>query len=121
MKQYMRGKLKKYMKKYKRTVKEQSLFYIIGWEYALMVHNTVKAAVAKAGGWDKLTTAAIMKELNSLTDWEPLDGIAKVTYTDKIRTSPWMCLFKIEGKKLINIVGPGKFVKGPDLRPKKFR
>ncbi|MEJ2717543.1 MAG: ABC transporter substrate-binding protein [Deltaproteobacteria bacterium] len=114
-------KLKKYMKKYKRTIKEQSLFYIIGWEYALMVHNTVKAAVAKAGGWDKLTTAAIMNELNSLTDWEPLDGIAKVTYTKKMRSSPWMCLFRIEGKKLINIVGPGKFVKAPDLRPEKFR
>lgn len=114
-------KLKEYMKKYNRGVKEQSLFYVIGWHYVLMVHKSVKDAVAKVGGWDKLNTAAIKAELNNFKDWQPLDGIIKVTYTDKIRTSPWMCLFKIEGMKLINLNGPGVFVSGPDLRPAQFR
>lgn len=114
-------KLLEYMKKNNRTEREKTLFYVIGWQYVLMVHKTVKEAVAKVGGWDKLTTAAVKDQLNQLKDWQPLDGIVRVTYTDKVRSSPWMCLFRIEGKKFINIKGPGVFIEAPDLRPAKFR
>ena len=113
-------KILEYMKKNNRSIKEKTNFYIIGWQYVLMVRKVIKDAVAKVG-WDKLDTAAIKHEMNHLTNFEPLDGVVKVTYTDKVRSSPWLTIFKIQGGKLINLNPGGGFVKAPDLRPAKFR
>ncbi|MDQ7783321.1 MAG: ABC transporter substrate-binding protein [Desulfomonilaceae bacterium] len=115
--------VKQYLKENNRSIKEQTNFYIIGWQYILMIHKVVQSAAAKVG-WDKLDTAAIKAELNTLTNWEPLDGIVKVTYTEKKRSSPWLVVYKIEGGKLVpagGLGGEGKFVEAPDMTPENFR
>jgi len=116
-------KIKDYLKKNNRSIKEQTNFYIIGWQYVLMIHKVVSDAVAKVG-WDKLNTAAIKNEMNHLTDWEPLDGVVRITYTEKVRSSPWLVVYKIKDGKFVPAggkLGDGNFVKAPDLTPEKFR
>jgi ABC-type branched-subunit amino acid transport system substrate-binding protein len=115
--------VKQYLKENNRSIKEQTNFYIIGWQYIMMIHKAVAGAVAKVG-WDKLDTAALKAQLNNLSDWEPLDGIVKVTYTEKKRSSPWLVIYKIKGGKLVPAGGKGgdgTFVEAPDMTPKKFR
>ncbi len=116
-------KILEYHKKYKRSLKEQTNFYIYGWQYVLMVHKVIQDAVAKVG-WDNLDTAAIKKEMFSLTDWEPLDGVVRVTYTKKLPASPWMKIYRIRGGKLVPAegrLGGGKWVQCPDMTPAKYR
>ena len=108
----------KYMKMYKRGIKEKTGPYVAGWQYALTVHKVVEAVVAKVG-WDKLDVAAVKNEMNHITNWSPMDGVIKVTYTDMIRANPWSKIFKIQGGKFIDI--GGGFIKAPDLRPAKYR
>ncbi len=115
--------VKQYLKENNRSIKEQTNFYIIGWQYVLMIHKVVKSAAAKVG-WEKLNTAAIKAELNNLSNWEPLNGIVKVSYTEKKRSSPWLLVYKIQGGKLVPAGGKGgdgKFVEAPDMTPQKFR
>jgi branched-chain amino acid transport system substrate-binding protein len=115
--------LKGYMKKYRRGIQDQTIFYTVGWQYVLMVHKALTEAVAK-GGWDKLNTAAIVSELNKLTDWEPLDGVVKVSYTPKLRSTRWGLLYRIKGGKIVpagGTGGDGQFLLTPDLTPKEFR
>jgi branched-chain amino acid transport system substrate-binding protein len=112
-----------YLKKNNRGVKEQTGFYILGWQYVLMVHKVVGEAVARVG-WDKLSTAAIKTEMNKLTDWAPLDGVVKVTYTDKIRQSPYLRIYKVQGGQLVppgGKLGGNEFIKAPDLTPAAYR
>jgi branched-chain amino acid transport system substrate-binding protein len=112
-----------YLKKNNRGIKEQTAFYVLGWQYVLMIHKTVSDAVAKVG-WDKLDTTAIKNELNHLTNWEPLDGVVKITYTDKCRHSHWLRIFKIKDGKLVppgGKLGGAEFVEAPDLTPLKYR
>jgi branched-chain amino acid transport system substrate-binding protein len=112
-----------YLKKNNRGIKEQTAFYVLGWQYVLMIHKTVSDAVAKVG-WDKLDTAAIKYEMNHLTNWEPLDGVVKITYTDKCRHSHWLRIFKIKDGKLVppgGKLGGAEFVEAPDLTPLKYR
>jgi len=110
--------IEKYMKQNQRTSKEQTNFYLVSWQYAMLVRKVVGDAVSKVG-WDKLDVAAVKKELNSLTDWEPLGGLVKMTYTEKIRATPWLTIMKIEDGKFIDV--GGGFVKAPDLTPEKYR
>lgn len=115
--------VKKYLKENNRSIKEQTNFYIIGWQYILMVHKAMKSAADKVG-WDKVDTAAIKAELNNLSNWEPLSGIVKVSYTEKRRSSPWLLVYKIQSGKLVPAGGKGgdgKFVEAPDMTPEKFR
>ncbi len=115
-------KIKEYLKKNNRNVKQQTNFYIIGWQYILMINKVMKDAAAKVG-WDKLDTAAIKEQMNSLTKWEPLDGVVRVTYTEKVRSSPWLKVFKISDGKLVPAggkLGQGDFVKAPDMTPPEF-
>lgn len=112
-----------YMKKNNRSIKEQTYFYIVGWQYVLMVHKVVSDAVDKVG-WDKLTTGAIKNELFNLTNWEPMNGIVKISYTQKRPSSPWTVIYRIKDGKLVpagGIGGEGKFVEGPDMTPAKYR
>lgn len=111
-------KILKYMKQNKRTVKEETNMYLTHWQYALLVHKVVGDAVAKVG-WDKLDIDAIKEQLNHLTDWEPLGGLAKMTYTAKIRSSPWLTIHKAKDGELVDV--GGGFVKAPDLTPAKYR
>jgi branched-chain amino acid transport system substrate-binding protein len=106
-----------YMSLYKRGIKEKTGPYVAGWQYALVVHKVVKDAVAKVG-WDKLDLTAIKNEMSHITNWEPMNGVVRVTYTDKIRSNPWLTIFKITGGKFIDL--GGGFIKAPDLRPAKF-
>ena len=115
--------VKQYLKDNNRSIKEQTNFYILGWQYILMIHKSMSDAVAKVG-WDKTTVQSIMNELNHFTDWQPLDGVVKITYTDKIRSTPWLVIYKVEGGKLLPAGGKGgdgNFVRAPDMTPKQFR
>jgi len=116
-------KIMAYQKQNNRSIKEQTNFYIFGWQYILMIKKVIEDAVAKVG-WDKLTTAEIRKELFSLTDWEPLDGVVRVTYTKKLPASPWMKIYKIKDGKLIPAdgkLGGGEWVECPDMTPAEYR
>jgi len=117
-------KVLSYLKKYNRSEKEQVALYITGWQYLLMVHKVVSDAVAKVG-WDNLNNDALRKELFSLTDWEPLDGLVKVTYTKKLPATPWAKIYKVKGEKLVppgsKWGGKGEWVKCPDMTPAKYR
>jgi len=112
-----------YLKKNNRGIKEQTGFYILGWQYILMVHKTVTSAVVKVG-WDKLDTDAIKYELNHLTDWTPLDGVVKVTYTDRVRQSHWLRIYENKDGKLVppgGKLGGTDFIEAPNLIPAKYR
>lgn len=85
-----------------------------------MIHKVVTAAVAKVG-WDKLDVYAIKKEMNSLRNFEPLDGLSRYTYTDKRPTTPWMTVLRVEGGKFVNVKPGGGFVEVPDLTPAAYR
>jgi len=116
-------KVLEYQKKNNRTIKEVSGFYMLGWEYILMIHKSVGQAVAKVG-WENLTTSVIKNELNHFTNWMPLGGVVKVTYTDKRRASPWLRIYKIKGGKLVppgGKLGGAEFVKAPNMTPLKYR
>ncbi len=115
--------IKQYLKDNNRSIKEQTNFYVIGWQYILMIHKVMSSAVAKVG-WEKLNTAALKAEMSSLTDWEPLNGVVKVSYTEKKRSSPWLVVYRIQGGKLVPAGGKGgdgKFVEAPDMTPEKYR
>lgn len=117
------NKIHDYLEQNNRSVKEQTGFYILGWQYILMVHKTVSEAVAKVG-WDNLNTDAIKAEMNKLTDWMPLDGVVKITYTDKIRQSHWLRIYKVQDGKLVppgGKLGSAEFIKAPNLTPEKYR
>jgi len=116
-------RLLSYLKKNKRGIKEQTEFYELGWQYVLMIHKVVSEAVKKVG-WDKLNTAAIKYELNHLTNWEPLDGVVKITYSDKCRHSHWLRIYKVRDGKLVppgGKMGGAEFIEAPDLTPAKYR
>jgi ABC-type branched-subunit amino acid transport system substrate-binding protein len=116
-------KISHYLKENNRGIKEQTGFYILGWQYILMVHKVMSEAVAKVG-WDKINITTVKNEMNRINSWEPLNGVVKVTYTDKIRTSPWLIVNKITAGKLVPAggkLGDGKFVEAPDLRPSQYK
>lgn len=116
-------RLNEYRKARGRGDKEKTMTYVLGWNSVLLVHKTMTDAIAKVG-WDKLDAAAIRKELNGLTDWQPLDGIMRITYTDKSRATPWVIIYRALGGKLVpagGVGGDGSFVLAPDLTPKQFR
>ncbi|MGA2463745.1 MAG: ABC transporter substrate-binding protein [Thermodesulfobacteriota bacterium] len=112
-----------YMKKNNRSIKEQTYYYIVGWEYILMVHKVISDAVDKVG-WDKLNTATIKNELFNLTNWEPMNGVVKVSYTKNRPVPFWTVIYKIKDGKLVppgGVGGHGKFAEGPDMTPGRFR
>jgi len=109
-----------YMKKNNRGVNEQTICYGFGWQFTLIMHKVVKDAVAKVG-WDKLNISTIQYQMNRLTDFQVLDGVYRMTYTDKVYTTPWAAAHKIQGGKMININPGGGFIKAPDLRPAQYR
>ncbi|OPX40437.1 MAG: hypothetical protein B1H11_00085 [Desulfobacteraceae bacterium 4484_190.1] len=116
-------KIMHYLKINNRSIKEQTNFYIIGWQYILMVKKVIRDVVAEVG-WDNMTTAKIKEKLFSLNDWQPLDGVVRVTYSKKLPASPWMKIYKIKGGKLIPAdgkLGGGEWVKCPDMTPAKYR
>lgn len=111
----------KYFKKNKRAPKEAGVFYTVGWQYILTVRKVVMDAVAKVG-WDKLNVDALKNEMNHLTDFTPLDGVSKITYTAKRRTTPWAFPCKISKGKIVHLYDPkGMFSEAPDLRAAKDR
>lgn len=112
--------IKEIQSKSGRSTSAQSCYYIHGMRYILMVEKTVRSAVTKVG-WDKLDANALKGELNQLTDWEPLDGVVRISYSDTMRATPWQAVFKVEGGKLVpagGVGGDGKFLRGPDFTPK---
>jgi len=113
-------KLLSYMKKYNRTENEKTALALTSWQVALMFHKVMTGAVDKVG-WDKLDVNVLKNEMNHLTNWEPLGGIVRVTYTDKSRFPLTGAIMKIQNGKFINVKGPGVLVDLPDLTPAKYR
>ena len=109
------------MKKNNRSPKERTIFYSMGWQYTLLVRHVVQKAVARVG-WNKLDTATLKYEMNRLTDFLPLQGIAKFSFTEKRRTPPWTMSNIVRGGKLVYLGDPkGAFIPTPDLRPAKYK
>ncbi len=115
--------VKEYMAKYNRDKKIEGIFYILGWQFALTVQKALSEAVTKVG-WDNLNAEALKKEMNRLSDWTPLNGVVRVSYSEKIRSTPWVVIYKFQGGKVVpagGIGGQGEFVKAPDMTPDKFK
>jgi branched-chain amino acid transport system substrate-binding protein len=115
--------VKDYMDKYGRDKKQEGIFYILGWQFALTVHKSVSEAVAK-NGWGKLDAGTVKDELNKLSDWAPLNGVVKVSYSEKIRSTPWVIIYKVDEGKIVpagGVGGQGEFVEAPDMTPEKYR
>ena len=110
-------KIMKYFKQNKRTEKDKSMFYLIGWQNALLEHKIMTEVVDKHG-WGGLNTKNIMKALNNVKDYLPLGGINRVTYTAKRRTPPAAKVCIVKGGKLLPLTG---FLDVVDMRPAKYR
>jgi len=106
-----------YFNKNKRTDKDKSYFYFMGWQNALLEHKIMTEIVAK-DGWEGLNAGNIVKALNGVKDFEPLGGIAKISYTEKRRTPPWGLIYKIEGGKFVKLAD---WLELPDMRPAEYR
>jgi branched-chain amino acid transport system substrate-binding protein len=109
-----------YMKKYNRKIDEKSMHYVLSWQNVLLAHKSVKDAVAKVG-WDKLNVAAITNVLNHLSNYEPLNGVIRTSYTEKRRTPSWVTINRMEGGKIVSLSPGYGFIEVPDLRPAEYR
>lgn len=107
----------KYFKANNRTKKDKSLFYLIGWQMALLEHKILNQVV-KEHGWKGLNAENVMKALNNLKDFAPLKGITKISYSQKRRSPNVARVYKITKGKLLPVTG---FLETPDLRPAKFK
>ncbi|MDQ7783299.1 MAG: ABC transporter substrate-binding protein [Desulfomonilaceae bacterium] len=100
-----------------RTEKDKSLFYLVGWQVALLEHKILNQVV-KDHGWKGLNAENVMKELNNLKDFAPLEGITKMSYSEKRRSPTVARVYKITKGKFLPVTD---FVETPDLRPAKFK
>lgn len=107
----------KYFKANNRTAKDKSLFYLIGWQMALLEHKILNEVV-KEHGWNGLNAQNIVKALNKLNDYEPLHGITKISYSEKRRTPKVARVYKVSNGKFLPVTG---FLEVPDLRPAEFK
>jgi branched-chain amino acid transport system substrate-binding protein len=103
----------KYFKANKRTEKDKSLFYLIGWQMAFVEHKILNEVV-KQHGWNGLNAQNIMSALNRLDDYEPLHGMTKISYSEKRRTPKVARVYKISKGQFLPVTG---FLEVPDLRP----
>jgi len=103
----------KYFNENKRTQKDKSLFYLIAWQMALLEHKILNEVV-KEHGWDGLNAANIKKAINKLHDYEPLNGITKMTFSDKRPMPSVIRVYKVTSGKLLPLTG---FLEVPDLAP----
>lgn len=87
---------------------------------ALTVHQAFTHAVAKVG-WAGLNFDAIKYEMDHMTEFQPLGGIMKLTYTDKIKSTPWAMVFKVQRGEMINTNPDRDYIRVPNLMPAKFR
>jgi hypothetical protein len=108
------------MRKNKRTEAEQTALAVSSWQNILLFHKIMTDAVNKVG-WDKLDFQVLKKELNQLTNWEPLNGIVRVTYKEKQRFPLTGGIMKVQKGKFVNAMGSGVLVDLPDLTPAEYR
>jgi len=113
-------KLLSYMRKNKRTEAEQTALAVSSWQNILLFHKVMTDAVNKVG-WDKLDVQVLKNGLNQLTNWEPLNGIVRITYRDKQRFPLTAGVMRVQKGKFINAIGPGVLVDLPDLTPAQYR
>jgi branched-chain amino acid transport system substrate-binding protein len=107
----------KYFNQSKRTVRDKTLFYLIGWYVALAEHKIMNQVV-KEHGWKGLTTKNIVNALNKMKDYKPLHGITVLSYSEKRRTPTVARVYKISKGKLLPLTD---FLEVPDLRPAKYK
>lgn len=106
-----------YFNKNNRTIKDKAIFYMIGWYTALLEHKVLTEVVDKYG-WKGLNTGNIKKVLNNTKDYAPLNGITRITLSEKRRTPTVARIYQIRGGKLIPLSG---FMEVPDMRPSIYR
>jgi len=109
--------LMKYFNKNNRTLKEKTSFYMIAWYVALLEHKVMTEVVEKHG-WEGLTVDNLKKTINNTNNFLPLDGITKLTYSDKRRTPRVSRAYRVEGEKMVPLT---EFQELEDMRPAEFR
>ncbi|MDY6881447.1 MAG: ABC transporter substrate-binding protein [Thermodesulfobacteriota bacterium] len=110
-------KVMKYYNLNKRTKKDRALFYLIGWYGALLEHKIMTDVVEKHG-WKGLNTKNIKEALNNLNDFAPLQGLTRLSFSDRRRTPKVTRIYKCQSGKLLPI---SDFLEVPDLRPAQYR
>lgn len=106
-----------YFNKNNRTIKDKTIFYMVAWYTALLEHKVMTEVVEKHG-WEGLTAANLKEALNKTNNFLPLDGITRLTYSDKRRTPSVGRLYRIEGEKMLPLT---EFQELEDMRPPEFR
>ncbi|MGZ8429646.1 MAG: ABC transporter substrate-binding protein [Candidatus Deferrimicrobiaceae bacterium] len=99
----------------KRTINDKTIFYMIGWQTALIEHKVMTQVVDKHG-WDGLTTKNIKAGMNSLKNYAVLGGLQTISYSNDRRTPPQARVYKVSKGKLLPVT---PFLEVPDMRPKK--
>jgi len=100
-----------------RTIKDKSVFYLIGWQTALVEHHVMKTVVDKHG-WNGFNTKNLIEELSHLTEFKPLDGLSEVTYSPGRYTMRKARLYKIKDTQVLPLTD---FLEVLDMRPKEYR
>ncbi|MDY6852392.1 MAG: ABC transporter substrate-binding protein, partial [Thermodesulfobacteriota bacterium] len=88
-------KVMKYVKLNKRTKRDKSIFYLIGWQVALTEHYAMTKVVDKLG-WKGLTPENLLKEMAQVTDFKPLGGLSEVTYSPKRLTMRKARIYRVK-------------------------
>ena len=103
--------------KNKRTEKDKSAFYFVGWMCATIQHRAMNEVVKKYG-WDGLTVENLKAAMNGIKDWKIFDGLATVTYSAKRPIVKSCAVYQVKGGKLLPVTG---FKDVPDLVPEKYK
>jgi branched-chain amino acid transport system substrate-binding protein len=107
----------RYFNQNKRTPKERTLFYVIPWVVAVLEHNVMTKVVDKYG-WEGLSTKNIIKVLNSVKNFAPINGITRISFSAKRRSPNVARVYKISGGKILPL---SNFMEVPDMRPQEYR
>ena len=110
--------LMKHFNQNNRTINEKTLYYIVSWCNALLEQKIMTDVVTKFG-WEGLNTKNIKETLNTLKEFAPLNGITRLSFSQKRRTPKIARVYEIKtGGRLLPLTD---FIEVPDMRPAKFR
>ncbi len=99
----------------KRTLNDKTIFYMIGWQTALIEHKVMTDVVDKYG-WDGLNTKNLKAAMSSLKNFAVLGGLQTISYSNDRRTPTQARVYKVSRGKLLPMT---RFMEVPDMKPKK--
>jgi hypothetical protein len=99
----------------KRTINDKTIFYMIGWQTALIEHRVMTQVVEKHG-WDGLNTKNVKAAMNNLKNFSVLGGLQTISYSNDRRTPTQARVYKVSKGKLLPVT---PFLEVPDMKPKK--